>query len=83
MFTTEKLLNEKIMRLAKIQDDLVAAENAVSHLEYDITATKKKRRQAKLLEAGKIIEDAGLLDQYDPDELYLLLVQHKNELLKK
>ena len=35
-----------------------------------------------LIEAGKIIEKAGLLENYDADELYLLLVMNKQQLQK-
>lgn len=83
MSVTENILDEKRLRLAKVQDELRAAENVVKNIEYDIAATKKQQRRQKLIQAGKIIEDAGLLSRYDPAELYLLLIQHKEELLKK
>lgn len=83
MSITENLLDEKRLRLAKIRDELHAAENTVKNLEYNIAAIKKQKRRQKLIQAGKIIEDAGLLYQYDPDELYFLLIQHKRELIKK
>ena len=82
MSVTENILDEKRLRLAKVQDELRAAENVVKNIEYDIAATKKQQRRKKLIQAGKIIEDAGLLNRYDPAELYLLLIQHKEELLK-
>ena len=58
-------------------------KNTVKNIEYDIAAVKKQQRRQKLIQAGKIIEDAGLLYRYDPDELYLLLIQHKKELIKE
>ena len=44
---------------------------------------KEKKHEMMLLEAGKVIEKAGLLGQFDEEALYVMLLMNKNSILKK
>ena len=46
--------------------------------EQNFVDARQKDRIKKLIRAGKVIEDAGLLDDYNENDLYLLLVMNRN-----
>lgn len=79
----DKLLAKKLQKLQDLEDELITAEKQLGQCRYEREALEKKKRQMMLVEAGKVIERAGLLEDYDEDELYLLLVMNKNQLTKK
>jgi hypothetical protein len=78
----ERLLIEKNRQLQNLEDDLITVKKQLDNCRYEQEALKEKRHRLMLIEAGKIIEKAGLLENYDADELYLLLVMNKQQLQK-
>ena len=65
---------------------LQSQERAKARLQQQLLIQEQKLRDAdrikKLIRAGKVIEDAGLLDDYNENDLYLLLVMNRNILRK-
>ena len=82
MANIERLLEQKNMLLQNLEDELITVEKKLKHCQYEREVLQKKKHELMLIEAGKIIEKAGLLDCYDADELYLLLVMNKKQLTK-
>lgn len=78
----ERLLIEKNKQLQSLEDELITVKKKLDNCRYEQEALKEKRHRLMLIEAGKIIEKAGLLENYDADELYLLLVMNKQQLQK-
>lgn len=70
-------------RLEELEDELITDFKKQKKLERDIRNLYEQKRYAELVEAGKVVEEAGLLGKFNKNDLYLLLVMHKNELLKK
>lgn len=78
----EQLIRSKEAELRRLKRQLEFQEKKLRESENDLKRVKQKDRIRQLLEAGKIVEDAGLLDDYDPHDLYLLLVMNRNIIRK-
>ena len=67
---------------ACLQQQLLIQEQKLRDAEQHFVDARQKDRIKKLIRAGKVIEDAGLLDDYNENDLYLLLVMNRNILRK-
>lgn len=63
---------------ARLQEQLSIQERKLRDAEQCFVDARQKDRIKKLIRAGKVIEDAGLLDDYNENDLYLLLVMNRN-----
>lgn len=82
MTSIEQLLAKKNIRLQNLEDEVITLQKQLNNCQYEKEALKEKKHKLMLIEAGKIIEKAGLLETYDEDELYLLLLMNKKQLTK-
>ena len=83
MMNVENLLAKKNLLLQDLEDELITTEKKLRHCQYEQEALKEKKHELMLREAGTIVEKAGLLESYDENELYLLLLMNKSQLTKK
>ena len=83
MMNMENLLARKNLLLQNLEDELITTEKKLRNCQYEQEALKEKKHELMLIEAGKIVEKAGLLESYDENELYLLLLMNKSQLMKK
>ena len=83
MANIDNILEQKNRQLQNLEDELITLEKKLKHCQYEQEALKEKKHEMMLLEAGKVIEKAGLLGQFDEDALYVMLLMNNNSLLKK
>lgn len=70
-------------RLIATKRKMIATKRELDKVSENMEKLKKRERIEKLLKAGRIIEDAGLLDLYNPNDLYLVLVLNKDLICHK
>lgn len=63
---------------ARLQEQVAMQKRRLREAEQNFVDARQKDRIKKLIRAGKVIEDAGLLDDYNENDLYLLLVMNRN-----
>lgn len=71
---------EQEYRLRSLQAEIKRTQKEMYEVFKEMEQEKKRLHIAKLLAAGRIIEEAGILDTYNENELYLLLVMNKQYL---
>ena len=74
---------QKKRRLAYLQQELKETKETLSDLRKELNHEEQRGYILKLIHAGMVIEEAGLLDSYDPDELYFWLKENQDKLTKK
>ena len=62
-------------RLKKIEEQLFRSSQETRQLERQIQRLNQQKRYRKLLEAGLLFEEAGILDHYDRDAVLIFLKQ--------
>lgn len=62
-------------RLKKIEEQLFRSSQETRQLERQIQRLNQQKRYRKLIEAGLLFEEAGILDHYDPDAVLIFLKQ--------
>lgn len=77
-----KLLAQKAKKeeaLKRLQQELLASEKEIKRI-YSIEKILEERvRFKKIIAAGKLFEKAGILNDYDEDELLQLLILYKTQ----
>lgn len=71
------------LELKKIKKDILSTKEQLKKVEKDIADLKRKERIAKMLQAGKVCEDAGILDDFTENNLYLCLVKYRDYVCNK
>lgn len=77
------LVETKKLELDALKGELVKTKQRISLASYDLHRRRKEEHYYKLLRAGRIFEDAGILDEYDPGEVYALLIAQRDSLTRK
>lgn len=54
-------------------------EHQLRRLQSDKKNLEKTLRIRKLIRAGMVFEEAGILDSYNPDEVLIILKKYKGE----
>ncbi|WP_311642842.1 hypothetical protein [Selenomonas noxia] len=67
-------------RLARLKRQLVETKKQMDAVSADMDKERKRIRYEKLLRVGLIAEEAGILDSYNENDLYLLLVMNREYL---
>ena len=67
-------------RLARLKRQLVETKKQMDAVSADMDKERKRIRYEKLLRVGLIAEEAGILDSYNANDLYLLLVMNRTYL---
>lgn len=68
---------------AGIEQEMTQVKRLMDSLSACMDKTAKSYYYRKLVEAGRILDDIGLLDSYDPARLYLVLEVNKPFLEQK
>lgn len=71
---------EQEYRLRVLQAEIKKTRKAMQEISKDMEREKKRIHISKILAAGRVIEEAGILDDYIESELYFLLVMNKDYL---
>lgn len=78
-----KSIVRKMRKLEEMESELITARKQCESVKKGLRKLEEEERKMKLIEAGKVIEEAGLLDSYDEEELFFLLRQHRHEICKE
>lgn len=70
-------MNKEELELKRLQTELAKSKREMNRLGKAIARETRQEHMKKLIEAGKVIEEAGLLDTYNRQDLYLLLVMNR------
>lgn len=73
---------QKEARLAQLRLEMERTKKEMDEIASDMDREKKRNHIKKLLDAGRIVEEAGLLNDYNANDLYLLLVMNRDYLVK-
>lgn len=76
----KRMENKK--RLTELNQEIKKTKAAMDDIGKKISQAKQKERFIKLIKAGEVIEEAGLLDNYNAEDLYTLLVLNRERLTK-
>ena len=74
-------VNKARLELEELEDEIITAEKKQKRLEGKLENLSSRRHYAKLVEAGRVVEEAGILESYDKNRLYLLLVTNKRDVV--
>lgn len=80
---TQLTKKEQEIALKQIKAELAKTRREMQIVSKDMEREKKRLHISKLINAGRVVEDAGVLDGYNENSLYLLLVMNKEYLLSK
>ena len=67
-------------RLARLKRQLVETKKQMDAVSADMDKERKRIRYEKFLRVGLIAEEAGILDSYNENDLYLLFVMNREYL---
>ena len=67
-------------RLARLKRQLVETKKQMDAVSADMDKERKRIRYEKLFRVGLIAEEAGILDSYNENDLYLLFVMNREYL---
>ncbi len=70
-------MTKEEIELEKLQLELAKSKREMNRLGKAIARETRQAHLQKLIEAGKVVEEAGLLDDYNRQDLYLLLVMNR------
>ena len=62
-------------RLKKIEEQLFRSSQETRQLERQIQRLNQQKRYRRLIEAGLLFEEAGILDHYDREAVLIFLKQ--------
>lgn len=71
-------------KISELEEELITAQRrwkGSSQVLQDLSE-EKKRRVYRVSQFESILERTGLIDGYDPDELYLVLLTNRKRILK-
>ena len=60
-----------------------ATTERVRSLSHEIAGLEKKRRWQRIIYAGQIVEEAGILDTFNPNKFYELLIENRQRICPK
>lgn len=70
----------KRAELERLEESRQKAVNRIREISYDIHRLAQVRNRQRIFQAGKILEQAGLLEIFNPDELYAVLVENRERI---
>ncbi len=70
----------KQAELRRMEESLQTATHRVQEISADIQRLKKSRHWKRLIAAGKIVDKADLLDRFNPDRLYVVLMENRERI---
>lgn len=76
-------IDEKKQLLKTMQKKLLDMNHDKKMIEANLSNLNKKKHLFKLIKAGKVIERAGILNDYDEDKLYQVLIDNQTFLFRK
>ena len=78
------IAKRKSAQLSVIEKQLEKVETQIAQEQKEIVAKKMntKLRYKRLIMAGLVLEDAGILENFDPNALYHLILQHRDSLVR-
>lgn len=65
-----------------MQQELAVTKKELVQVEKELDHEKLRLHLRELMQAGQVVEEAGILDSYNPDRLYFLLKENREYLTK-
>lgn len=83
-FLPQKLPVSEVQRqLLALRQEIVRTKQEMDETMASMRQISKNEHIRQLLKAGRVVETAGILDNYDGNLLYLLLVMNRDYLCQK
>ena len=76
----EQEILRKRAELQKLEEARQRASTKIGAISHDIRRLEQVRRRQKMLSAGKILDRAGVLDTFNSDNLYNVLVENRERI---
>lgn len=76
------IAKKKLAQLSAVEKQLKVVESKIAREEADIKRMKNKLRSKRIFMAGLVLEDVGILENFDPNALYHLLLEHRSSLVQ-
>ncbi|MBP2629435.1 MAG: hypothetical protein H6Q70_63 [Firmicutes bacterium] len=73
------VLDRKKCHLETLKERIEKHKREDAVFRHQISVLKRKERTKKLISAGRIFEEAGILNSYDHDEVLMVLSKLKNK----
>ena len=70
----------KQAQLANLEESRQSAERRVRSISHDIHRLEQSRHRRKLLQAGEILARADMLETFNPDKLYAVLMENRERI---
>ena len=70
----------KRAELERLEESRQKAANRIREISHDIHQLEQIRNRQRIFRAGKILERAGLLETFNPDELYAVLMENRERI---
>ena len=70
----------KQAQLARLEESRQRASQRLKSISHDIHQLEQSRQRQRLLHAGEILAKADMLETYNPDKLYAVLVENRERI---
>ena len=70
----------KQAQLARLEESRQMATQRLKSISHDIHRLEQSRHRRRLLHAGEILAKADMLETYDPDKLYAVLMENRERI---
>ena len=67
-------------QLARLEESRQMATQRIQLISHDIHRLEQSRYRQRLLQAGKILAKADMLETYHPDKLYAVLMENRERI---
>ena len=76
----EREILRKKAELQKLEEARQRTTKKIGAISHDIRRLEQTRRRQKILSAGKILDRAGVLDTFNADKLYNVLIENRGRI---
>ena len=70
----------KRAELERLEESRQKAVNRIREISHDIQRLKRVRHRQRIFRAGEVVAKAGLLETFNPEELYAVLVENRERI---
>ena len=70
----------KQAQLARLEESRQRAEERVRSISHDIHTLEQSRHRQKMIQAGEILARADMLEIFNPDKLYAVLIENRERI---
>ena len=70
----------KRAELERLEESRQKAANRIKEISHDIHRLEQVRHRQRIFRAGEVVAKAGLLETFNPEELYAVLVENRERI---